>query len=124
TGRRRGPVELERETGDGRGRRSPLEPGKQEPFDGLGLGGRLGEPLLDVKLGWRSRPGESQVQVEVEPRAGGRQATGRQLLRQRRREPMEDEAERLEVLGGRLERQGQDQPLRGTAWPEWVQLLS
>ena len=101
TGRRRRAVQLEDQPGDRGRRRGPLEAGEQQALDRLGLGGRLGEALLDVQLGGRPREGEGQVQVQVEPRPRGRQPARDELAGQRRGEPMEDEAERLEILGRR-----------------------
>ena len=101
TGRRGRAVQLEGQPRD-RGRwRGPLEPGEQQALDRLGVGGRLREALLDVQLGRRPRPGEGEIEVEVEPRPRGRQPARDELAGQGGGEPMEDEAERLEILGRR-----------------------
>ena len=55
TGGRLDPGQLQLQPRDGGRRRGPLEPGEEEPLDRLGLGGRLGEALLDDELAGRAR---------------------------------------------------------------------
>ena len=68
TGRRSRAVQLEGKPGDRRGRWGPLEAREQEALDRLGVGCRLGEALLDVELGGCPRPGEREIQVEMQSR--------------------------------------------------------
>ena len=124
TGRRGRAVQLQGEPGDRGRRRGPLETGEQEALDRLGVGGRLGETLLDVQLGRRPGPGEGEIEVEVEPRPRGRQPARHELAGQGRGESMEDEAERLEVLDRGLDREGEAETLRGPARPERLELLA
>ncbi len=56
--------------------------------------------------------------------AGGRQAPCRQLLGQGRRDPVEDEPERLEILRGGLDREREGQPLRRAPRSERFELLT
>ena len=98
TGRRLGAGQLQRHARDGGRWRGPLQPGEQQALDGLGVGGRFGEALLDGQLRRRPGQGEREVQVETEMGPGRGQAAGRQLLGERAGEPMEDEAQRLQLV--------------------------
>ena len=107
TGRRGRAVQLEHEPGD-RGRwRGALEPGEQQALDRLGVGGRFGEALLDVELGRRPGQGEGEIEVQVQPGPRGRQPARDELVGQGDGQPVEDEAERLEILDGGLDGQAE-----------------
>src|ERR671924_1516345 len=105
TGRRRDAMELELQARDGGGRWSPLEAREKQSLDGVTVRGRFGQALLDGDSGLRARRRKRKVQLESEARGRGSHAPREKLIGKGRGEPVQDEAERLEILDGRLDRQ-------------------
>jgi hypothetical protein len=124
TDRRLDAGELELDPADGGRRRRSFESGEEEPLDRLGFGGRLGEALLDIDLGRGAGAGEGQVEGQPEVRPGRRRSPRLQLVGEGRSESVEDEAERVELLDRRLDRQTEDQAFRGAARAECRDLLA
>ena len=79
-------------------RRRPLEPGEEESLDRLGVGGRLGEALLDDRAQQECPQGRT-LRSSVSRRSARAAAMPRrcELIGERAGEPVEDEAERLET---------------------------
>ena len=124
TDRRLDAGELELDPGDGGRGRCSFEPGEEEPLDRLCFGRRLGETLLDVEFGGRAGAGEGQVEGQPEVRPGRRRPPRLELVGESRGEPVEDEAERVELVDRWLDRQAEDQSLRGAAGAERRDLLA
>ena len=123
-GRRARARELQLQPGDGGRRRRPLELGKEQPLDGLGVGGGLGEAGLDGELRRRSGGREGEVQGQPEAALLRGEAARGQARAERHREPAEDEPDRLQLGDGGLDRQAEDEPLRRAAGPEGLDLLA
>jgi len=124
TDRRLDTGKLELDPADGGRRRRSFESGEEEPLDRLGFGGRLGEALLDVELAGGAGAGEGQVEGQPEMCPGRGRSPRLQLVGEGRGESVEDEAERVELLDRRLDRQAEDEALRGAARAERRDLLA
>ena len=60
----------------------------------------------------------------MKPRPRGREPARDELARQRTGQPVEDEAEGLEVLDGGFDGQREPEPFGGVPWPERLELLA
>jgi hypothetical protein len=117
------PEQLELEAFDRGWGKVALELGEDEPFDGLGLAGRLREADGELEARWCTRL-PAGIEIETDPDLVGRLSAGDQLISERSRQPTKDEPEWLEVVGGQLDRQTESEPLWCPAGPERVGLLA
>jgi len=118
------PGQLQLQPLDGGRWRGPLEPGVEKSLDRLGVRGRLGEALLDDELAGRPWHGKREIEGQPEMGPGRGHPPGGDLIGKGRGQPMEDEPERFGLGDRWVDRQGEDEALRGATRPEWLQLLA
>ena len=119
-----GTGQLELEPGDRGRRRGPFEAREEQPLDGFGVGGRLGEALLHEQLAGRACAGEREVQLEPERRTGRGETACAELFAERRGQAVEDEPKRFELLDRGLDRQPEQESFGGPPRSERVGLLA